>query len=33
MLKELKTLEKFRLEKEINFGAFYYFKLLIYSKL
>jgi len=32
-VEELKTLEKFRLEKEINFGAFYYFKLLIYCKL
>lgn len=31
-VEELKTLKKFTLEKEINFGRFSYFKLLIYSK-
>jgi phosphatidylethanolamine/phosphatidyl-N-methylethanolamine N-methyltransferase len=32
-VEELKTLAKFRLEKEVDFGAFSYFKLLIYCKL
>lgn len=31
-VEELKTLKKFRLEKEVDFGAFSYFKLLIYCK-
>lgn len=31
-VEELKTLEKFKLEKKVDFGAFSYFKLLIYCK-
>lgn len=31
-VEQLKTLEKFRLEKEVSFGKFSYFKLLIYCK-